>query len=247
METPSVVKAPDGTYRLYYSANLPPKGSNRFAIGLAISDDGKTWKKYGAGPIFAPESEWEKPFGENLKKRIGGTLEPSVLYDGTAKVFKMWYAALGTKMDSFPTYRIGYATSPDGIRWKRASNPVFEPGATGAWDEACVSHTHVLADSRHGCHLYYFGSSLKDQEDTDKRGACAFTRGAIGHAYSKDGIAWQRDLRPALSSVPGTWEAWTLHGPSALVRGDKLYVWYFGSEKHDSPLSHIGLALGDWK
>src|SRR3989338_3829204 len=123
-------------YRMYYTGNRPPEGSNHYAIGLATSADGINWKKYGNGPIFEPKNEWELPTCTNPNDKSscsnGGVLEPSVLYDSREKLYKMWYAAVGTK-DGVTTFRIGYATSPDGIAWRRMPATVLARGADSTW------------------------------------------------------------------------------------------------------------------
>ena len=54
----------------------------------------------------------------------------------------MWYTGYdGT------SWRIGYATSLDGIVWEKYhANPVLGPGASGTWDGDGVAHPAVLFD-----------------------------------------------------------------------------------------------------
>jgi predicted GH43/DUF377 family glycosyl hydrolase len=247
VETVSVVKTPGGTYMLYYTGDMPPH-DHRYAIGLATSKDGVHWKKHGDGPVFAPKHDWEKPFGDGLgdgAPRIGGTLEPSVLYDADEKRFKMWYAALGMK-DGVVGYRIGFATSKDGRVWERESEPVFEPGVSGRWDDAVVSHTHVVQDAYGGYHLLYHGHAKTDFEKTEAEGGATFTPGAIGHAYSADGISWVRNPKnPVLACRKDAWDSWFIGGPSALFRDDRFYLWYFGNDSPKTWYSRIGLAVAD--
>ncbi len=242
VETPSVVKTPEGKWHLYYTATLPDAG-NHFAIGLATSDDGLTWRKHGQAPVFTPEQGWELPAGAG-EDSAGGVLEPCVLYDSTGKVFRMWYAGLGQRDEVF-AYRTGYAESADGVRWNRRAEPVMEPGAPGAWDDAIVSHQHVMIDPQGVFHLFYFGSSAKGEQSCRQRGGCALTPGAIGHAASVNGIHWQRDSQnPILAPKGGTWEAWSIGGPSALWENGRIRLWYFGSGSHDRFEARIGGAAG---
>lgn len=243
VETASVIRTPSGEYRMYYTGNRPPEGSNHYAIGLATSVDGINWKKYGNGPIFEPENEWELPTCTNRNDKRscsnGGVLEPSVLYDSAEKLYKMWYASVGTK-DGILTFRIGYATSPDGITWKRMPEPVLDRGEDGMWSDALVSHPQVIQDSKTGYHLFYFGVKLSEYCEN-----CALQRGRIGHAYSVDGKNWQLDQRnPILSPRKNKWDEWTIGGPTAIVRNNELLLWYFGNKKKDSIESGIGLVKG---
>lgn len=226
VETASVIKDPQGKYRMYYSSSL--KDSDDFAIGLALSDDGKSWRKNDK-PVFEPENDWEK--GDP-----NGVLEPSVIYDSAEKKYKMWYNALGIKDDEL-AFRIGYATSADGMSWQRLKQPVLEPGAEGAWDDVLVSHANVVK-SRNGYHMFYFGVS-------DWSDGAAFQRGAIGQAYSPDGINWQKDPKnPIIKPRAGQWDMWTIGGPSALAVNNEIWLWYFGNSKKDSYAGRIGLVKG---
>lgn len=226
VETASVIKDPQGKYRMYYSSSL--KESNNFAIGLATSDDGVSWVKNDK-PLFESENEWEK--GEPY-----GVLEPSVIYDQTEKIYKMWYNGLGTK-DNKLAFRIGYATSADGLSWQRLKKPVLEPGVDGAWDDILVSHVNVVK-SQSAYHMFYFGVS--DWDD-----GVAFQKGSIGHAYSKDGINWQKNPNnPIIKPRADTWDKWTVGGPSAVISNNEIWVWYFGNHKNNSYEGKIGLVKG---
>src|SRR3989338_9430662 len=149
VETASVIRTPSGEYRMYYTGNRPPEGSNHYSIGLATSNDGIYWTKYGKGPIFEPENGWELPTctSPNNPRSCsnGGVLEPSVIYDSKEKIYKMWYAAVGTK-DNLLTFRIGYATSVDGIQWNRMPEQVLDRGTSNSWNDYLVSHVNVVPD-----------------------------------------------------------------------------------------------------
>ncbi|MBG88902.1 MAG: hypothetical protein CMO80_18650 [Verrucomicrobiales bacterium] len=242
VETVSVLHTPSGKYHLYYVGDRPPEGSTTFAIGLATSEDGIKWKKHGSSPVLAEKYEWEKPSARDPSKpevlSVGGVLEPSVIYDDEEKLFKMWYVGLGMwTTGKFPTFRMGYATSKDGIEWEREAEPVLDKGPEGAWDELWVSHVHVIADPHHGYHCFYFGS-WEYNEGVDQQ------RGAIGHAYSEDGVHWERNPNnPILEPRNGQWDAWSVQGPAVLIHNNEIWLWYFGSKKRNASLrAHIGVA-----
>jgi predicted GH43/DUF377 family glycosyl hydrolase len=72
-------------------------GTVNFSIGLATSEDGIHWVRYGTAPVLEPGPGWE---GVSLASA-------SVLYrNGT---FHIWYSALSTLTGHWQT---GYATSP---------------------------------------------------------------------------------------------------------------------------------------
>jgi predicted GH43/DUF377 family glycosyl hydrolase len=228
IETAHVMRTPNGRYRMYYSGNRVPEGSVTYAIGMAESDDGLRWTRHG-GPVLEPLYDWERPLCRNPQDPRacvqGGVLEPSVLYDPTERLYRMWYVGLGEKRGSFRTYRIGYATSSDGISWERNPEPVLELGRKDSWDAMWTSHVHVVADPKAGYHLFYFGSAPKDYKE-----GVEIQRGAIGHAYSLDGRRWQRNpANPILAPRPEQIDAWSLGGPAVLAEGSKLRMWYFAS------------------
>ena len=228
IETADVLIGPDGLWRMYYTGNRPPQGSATYAVGLATSPDGIRWTRR-ATPVLEPASEWERPVCANPADlttcRRGGVLEPSVLYDPAAREYRMWYVGLGEPRNSFRTFRIGHATSPDGITWTRRPQPVFALGTPGTWDEMWTSHVNVVADPGGGFHMFYFGSAPGDYRD-----GAELQRGAIGHAYSADGIAWQRNPRnPILAPRPGQADEWMAGGPSAVMERGRIRLWYFGA------------------
>jgi predicted GH43/DUF377 family glycosyl hydrolase len=242
VETPFVLKQPTGQYLLYYTGTLPPEGSNSWAIGLATSNDGITWNKVGDSPVMEGLGGWEGPFFDETAAdwpKIGGVSEPSVLFNNYQNLYQMWYSALGYK-ESKLAFRMGYATSVDGIIWQHHPEPVLEPDV-GGWDSAVVSHVNVVYEQGLGYHLFYFGTSEELYRYAEENGA-AMIPGSIGHAFSFDGLGWKKDSNPVLSIVPETWEAWMIGGPSALIQDNQVKLWYFGSAEYDTFEFHIGFA-----
>jgi predicted GH43/DUF377 family glycosyl hydrolase len=240
VETPNVVRRPDGSYLLYYTGTLA-KDSNRWAIGAATSPDGIAWTKVGDGPVLEGAGDWEGPFQDG-QTQVGGVLEPSVVYRPDAGRYQMWYSGLGDRGGSI-AFRLGYAESRDGISWTRRSEPVLE-SQPGAWDSAVVSHGDVLYLPGVGYHLFYFGASTENYQMAEANGA-AMIPGSIGHAYSSDGLRWEKDANPVLTVVPDTWEAWMVGGPSALARDGGIWLWYFASGAHNTFEFHMGLVTGN--
>lgn len=239
LETADVMKTPTGEYRMYFSENLPPEGSYNFAIGLATSQNGTDWKRYGTQPVLKAENAWEMPTCADPANPAtcssGGVLEPTVIYDSKDKIYKMWYAGLGT-VDGITSFRIGYATSPDGLAWKRRSEPVLVGGGSEAWDQIWVSHVNVIPDPVEGYHMFYFGSSATDYVE-----GAEMQKGSIGHAYSIDGITWQRDPKNPILKPTSGFEASAVGGPHAIFRNGSFELFYFGN-KDATILSEINFA-----
>ena len=247
VESPQVVKGPEDKYFLFYTGDITASGANTWSIGLAISDDGITWTKVGDGPVLDGEGGWDGPWYEGSdqgRKRVGGICEPAVIYDAGAGLFRIWFSALGVRNDK-SAFRIGYATSGDGITWERRREPVFEPDEDGSWDDTVVSQQTVVLDPPTGYHMFYFGTSAKLYKYAEDNEAATIP-GSIGHAFSSDGITWERDANPVLSIVPGTWESWMVGGPTAIIEADTLRLWYFGSRearKYEFGIGHATSPL----
>lgn len=123
----SVLKLEDGSYRMYYSGGMDFSRSEYQYLGMAASYDGINWKKYN-DPATS-----ERPFAESdpvLKTGKLGKWDSQqvwtcfVLRNKTG--FEMYYGG-NTVIDNVRIMSAGFATSDDGIIWKKfPGNPVFE-------------------------------------------------------------------------------------------------------------------------
>ena len=105
---------------MWYSSLYDSK-MGRGGIGLATSPDGVRWRRENGGrPVLSPGPAGAFDEGQ------GGF--PEVLYDGS--VYRMWYAGMAADWhgSGFGHYRVGLATSSDGVVWQRANGgrPVLE-------------------------------------------------------------------------------------------------------------------------
>ncbi len=227
-ETISVVKGPDGVYRMYYTGDRLAAPSAVHVIGLATSSDGKVWTKHPT-PVLEATLPWEQSFDAG-GFMVGGVLEPSVLVEGDT--WRLWYTAFGHEGDAVAYARIGYAESADGVTWTKHPEPVFL-GQGVDFDLAGVSHTHVIKDPTDGYHLFYVGIGL----DEDLR---------LGHAWSADGLAWEPNpANPIIEGVAGEWDARLVGGPSALFVDGALRLYYMGTPEPDfSEPVHFAMTQG---
>ncbi|MBC8236139.1 hypothetical protein H8E77_41865, partial [bacterium] len=184
-------------------------------IGYATSTDGIVWTNYEGNPVLdvGVPGAWDDyhVFG------------PSVLFDdGT---YKMWYTGYDGS-----NYRIGYATSTDGIVWtKYANNPVLDLGASGAWDDVHVYTPSVLFED--GTYkMWYTG-----YDGSHSR---------IGYAISTDGIDWDKyEGNPVLNlGAPGAWDDSDVYTPSVLFDDGTYKMWNIG---YDGSNWRIGYATSD--
>lgn len=175
------------------------------SVGLATSKDGLVWtKKNNGDPV--------------LEHGAHGTFDstkvdhPSVLsFDDK---FHMWYTA----GDAGSQYKIGYATSKDGVAWTRENDarPVLGPGAKGRFDDRVVLHPAVVRNDAGLLHMWYNGDGPQKSF-------------RVGHATSRDGIHWERQnggdpvLEP--SEVGGRKELY-VYNVMVLLKGGTYHMWY---------------------
>jgi len=135
-----------GQFKMWYACGV--YAPYLTAICLANSSDGIQWSQ-DATPVFRgteATTDWD-----------GGTVySPNVIYDG--KTYSMWYSSgnsVGTK------YQIGYATSPDGITWTRASGlPILGPTSSEAWDSYDSVDNQGMLQVGGSFMLYYSADQL---------------------------------------------------------------------------------------
>jgi hypothetical protein len=86
-----------------------------------------------------------------------------VIRDG--ELFRMWFSHRGER------YRIGYAESPDGLRWTRLSTPE-PPAPSGAGWDADMTEYPAVFDFQGRRHMLYNGDG--------------YGRTGIGHAVLEE-------------------------------------------------------------
>ncbi len=185
------------------------------AIGLAISrDDGYTFQRLGDGPVLAPSLH-----------------EPCIVVDPFVKVcgdtFHMWYVfGLGWKRftpDAAPDriYKIGHATSCDGIHWAKEEARQIIESWLGA-DECQALPTVIDIDGRH--HMFFcYRQSFDFRTNRDR----AYR---IGHAWSDDLFDWVRDDDSlTLDVTEGDWDSDMLCYPHVFECDGRIYMLYNGN------------------
>jgi predicted GH43/DUF377 family glycosyl hydrolase len=132
-----------------------------------------------------------------------------VLYDGS--MYHLWYS--GAPQEN--TYRIGYATSTDGISWnKDSNNPVLDVGAPGEFDDEDVWLPAVLFDGT-SYEMWYTGN---------------LSSGGIGYATATDPAGtWDKHAGPVLVGNPGEWDQNRVFNP-IVIRNDTLYQMWYSAE-----------------
>ena len=199
---PSILKV-GAKWWMWYNGRTDDRFTG--SVGLATSVDGLAWTKSNDGdPVLR-----HGPPGSFDETKVD---HPAVLHFGGR--FHMWYTA----GDKASLYKIGYATSPDGIRWTRANNkrPVLGPGRRGRFDDKVVLHPAVLRDDSGVLHIWYNGVGPQGSF-------------RVGHATSRDGINWTRQHRgkPVLEpSVVGEFHEGYVYNVHVRLVGDRFHMWY---------------------
>ena len=131
---------------------------------VAHAESDGQWIKYSGNPILGPTpGGWDSEF----------TTTPTVLFDGST--YRMWYVG-GNATEA----AIGYANSTDGLTWKKYQYPVLSPGPAGSWDSSLVRMGSVIWNGTLFL-MWYRGVN-----------PTTFANGAIGLAFSRDGISWSK-------------------------------------------------------
>lgn len=185
------------------------------SIGLAIShDDGRTFKKYGAGPVMT--ASLHEPFlvADAIVYIINGT-------------YHMWYIYgcrwIKFNADSPPdrVYKIAYATSNDGINWIRDGKQIIQDRID---ENECQALPTVFAHNgkyhMYFCYRHAFG--FRNNSSHAYR---------IGYAWSDDMINWHRDDSLAGIDVsPSGWDSQMQCYPHVFESEGTHYMLYNGNE-----------------
>ena len=186
------------------------------AIGLAVShDNGLTFQRLGKGPVLAASLQ-----------------EPCLIADAfvrvDADVFHMWYifGSVWRHFDNTQSteriYKIGHATSVDGIEWKKEEGRQIIDDLLGP-DECQALPTVIKIDGR--LHMYFCYRHASDFRTNKARAY------RIGHAYSDDHIHWIRDsfdFEPI--EPPKEWDSDMQCYPHVFECDGKIYMLYNGNE-----------------
>jgi predicted GH43/DUF377 family glycosyl hydrolase len=195
----------EGRYRMWFSWR--PKKS----VALVESADGIHWSEpvVVLGPELA--TKWEDDINRPVVVKRGST-------------YHLWYTGqAGDKS------WIGYATSPDGVAWKRMSaTPVLS--AETPWEKGAVMCPHVLWDEAAGLFKMWYSGGEQYEPD------------AIGYATSRDGLAWTKNpANPVFKSDPAIpWEKHKVTACQVIRQADGYLMFYIGFRDVDH--AQIGVA-----
>jgi len=133
----------EGRYLLWYAGSQGAVADRVYRLGLAESDDGRTFRKHDAGPVLQFADGRRSIVTPTLLSDNDGT---PIREDGN---LRMWFAATDFR-DPSMLHTLHEATSPDGVRWSAPSDPllqhVYAPTVLKEGDFYRLWYTDVSAD-----------------------------------------------------------------------------------------------------
>ena len=182
------------------------------AIGLAESfDGGKTFKKYGKGPVLSYSLD-----------------EPFVLSGPKIRRFNnCWYLfyIAGRKWKTIdsraePVYKIRLAISNDGVRWNKINKDLIQSRIEE--DEAQASPDVLYANGKfHMFFCYRYSSNYRGKEKGYR----------IGYASSKNLVDWVRDdSRAGITISKEGWDSEMISYPHIFELNGSTYMAYLGDQ-----------------
>lgn len=225
VETPSIVKGSDGTYRLYYSGTYTTENEDKYQIGLATSTDGVNFTKHPANPVI----------------RLGATgefddysiIDSSVLYDTAARQYKIWYSALSSKL----AISIGMATSSDGVTWQKQGQVMEMTLERNKATDFGVMGTSVAFDGQVYRMVY---SILSDNIPDHPTGL------SLWYATSVDGKAWTKAPAPiVVAPKVKAGASVEVSSPTLLLEADRARVWFVGTRTDFSTYYDVGIGYAE--
>lgn len=177
-----------------------------FLPQLSYANDGQ-WVKYSGNPVLSPTPMvlTTSPGGWDSAYAVG----PRVLYDNA--IYRMWY--YGGNISGFTG--IGYASSTNGITWTKHSGPVLIANPTGAWDSASVELGSVIWNGTLFM-MWYRGTN-----------PTTYQAGAVGLAYSNDGITWTKYARNPILTATDIDQGYVA-SPDVIKTELTYTMWYVG-------------------
>ena len=218
---PHVVRTHNDRWHLYYTGNAG-RGSGLSAfpgMGLATSDDGITWTRYGDQPVLARSGEHGDPDAIGV---AGGSVLQVPQADGPPQWW-FYYTGCPTVGSSHALHQqktICMAVSDDGIHWtKQGAVMLRDPDRD--YEDIGVAGPVVHLESDGMFRMWY--SAIGTQHGFY----------SICYAESDDGIHWRRGAQSEanlqLSPTGAGWEKQMVEYPAIIREGDHLRMFYCGN------------------
>ncbi|MFZ9995182.1 MAG: hypothetical protein ACO3OV_10810 [Steroidobacteraceae bacterium] len=193
-------------------------------IGLAVSTDGVSWNRVGAGAIAGPE-------GDEVYAGFPGLVD-----DGER--LTLHYTVVDRQGRY---YRTRMLSSMDGKEWRRTPEPFFE-GEPPLHETGGVITRDIVPSPLPEVGRWWMVYTARDgRSETGERRS-------IGVAVSDDLIRWRRLWREPVFTpgIRGAWDSAGVANPRLVITEREYRLYYYGWS-NDSCLEHprrgIGLAI----
>ena len=232
-----------GHYKMYYAGSSTVEINeslfDQWMTGVATSTDTLTWtrKEDDYQPVIRAHKFLE---GELVDPDVTSGEFDSIMAIGACvlkddSTYKAWYTGWGGEFEHVGggicnkiNYRIGYATSPDGINWTKhvgsaGAGSVLGLGPPGSPDAKGVGQPHILKEGS-TYRMWYEGFDGSIWR--------------ILYATSNDGVTWTRRgtaLNPGTGSDP---DALGCRNPVVITRNGHYELWYQG-QSGSEPNYHV--------
>lgn len=201
--SPGAIIKENGIYKMYYCGYS--NEYDNWHVGYATSSDGINWEKYPQ-PILFGTYGWEH----------------QIVVSSIVKKDNVYYLYYTGR--NLPEYKIGVATSADGINWvKHPGNPILVNDKT--WELNGVLEASVVLEEG-SLKMVYMNS-----------GSTGF-----GTATSADGFSWVKSQDNPFFSNENTSNGWAdrISYPYLIQVPNELKIYYCGYQFND-PLLKIGV------
>lgn len=200
----------------------------KIEIYRLLSKDGTNWTLNPPTPVLSPtKNAWDSKSVET----------PSVVkFKGT---YYLFYTGYKNKQSDIRNYKIGYATSKDGITWEKRSNPIVAPTKPRALFPNMDFNQYLVAEPaavvfKNRLYLYFAALGADKEVNTTLQ-----TIGLIETRNGRDWSAPKMALRPDQSIFPRSKNYKGFSTPSATVIDNRVHM--FVDIVTDDPFSQVAL------
>ncbi|MDA8768044.1 hypothetical protein N9N20_07755 [Planktomarina temperata] len=142
----------NGKYLAYYCSgtgwvNISGKYEHLYDIKVAHSDDGISWKQLSEVCV-EQKNEHEALTRPTVIKILGE--------------YHMWFCYRDSVdfRDGAGSYKLGYATSPDGINWTRNDSKSGISASDNGWDSTMMAYPYIIKNDFDQVFMFYNGNGF---------------------------------------------------------------------------------------
>lgn len=199
---PFIIYSEDKRFEMWFVASSYrwASGPDRSRLRYATSTDGINWTVYPNYILTGTTGTWDS-----------GGISRGVSVIRENGIYKMWY----TGTDNGNNWKIGFATSPNGISWTKYPSPVILP--TESWEKTMLSYPFIIFDE--AVYKMWYTATQSDTSDS------------IIYAYSSNETDWQKPSseNPIINKGSGgDFDSIFIVSPSILKKDGIFKLWYSG-------------------